>query len=125
MSLPDDQQMRLLQDFQKKKYGDIFKKNEESGGWWKEDQKKPGAKDDGGTLPGTRGAQTVFRGMPGEKVVPERDFTKMVELLAQSVETNKQILEELKKNTEATSGIKLESKKVSPSPNKEFLRTDN
>lgn len=125
MGLSEDQEMKLLRDFQKKKYGDLFKKNKESGGWWNQDQKKPGAKDDGGTLPGTRGAQTVFRGMPGEKVVPERDFTKMVELLAQSVETNKQVLEELKKNTEATSSIKLETKKVPPAPNKEFLKTSN
>lgn len=80
---------------------------------------------EGGTLPGTRGTESVYKGIAGEKVVPERDFTKMVELLAQSVETNKQILEELKKNTEATSGIKLETKKVSPAPNKEFLKTDN
>lgn len=127
MNLPQDQQMKLLQEYQQKKYSDIFKQNEEKP-WWKQvDQQAPksGSKDEGGTLPGTRGAQTVFKGMPGEKVVPERDFKEMTDLLKQNVELQKQILEATNKHIEVTSGIKLETRKVPPSSSKDFLKTLN
>lgn len=109
--------------------------------WWEMAKKKTGVSNprtledlegpalsklhEGGAVPGTKGVETTIKAMPGETVLTENTSKRMEELLAQNVDLQKQLLEELRKNTEATSSIKMETKKVPPSATRDFLKTGN